>query len=187
MEDADGEERELLFRRMQLNEPETRKSRSPSQPLLFQTQRSSNIHCQLSFSHGKEEPAQTSSPVIFFFPLCTSLTSFVPTAPEEDLKPVVSYYWTLGMNDKEIACQTLDHFNKAEYGLRCACRNVFFHNYPEFLSSTLSSASVKRLRKRFNLLSTRQQHQTFLTIAPFVTEVRERFPTMGARQMVVTL
>jgi len=33
------------------------------------------------------------------------------TSPEEDFKPIVSYYWTLGMNDKSIAIHTLDHFN----------------------------------------------------------------------------
>jgi hypothetical protein len=31
------------------------------------------------------------------------------TAPEEDLKPIVSYYWTLGMNDKSIAIHQSAH------------------------------------------------------------------------------
>ena len=37
------------------------------------------------------------------------------------------------------------------------------------------------------LKGTRQQNATFDTIAPFVQEIRDRFPTMGARQMVTTL
>jgi hypothetical protein len=37
------------------------------------------------------------------------------------------------------------------------------------------------------LKGTRQQNATFETIAPFIQEIRNRFPTMGARQMITTL
>ena len=43
------------------------------------------------------------------------------------------------------------------------------------------------MRASWGLRSTRQQRQTTETIAASVQEIRHRFPTMGARQMVVTL
>jgi hypothetical protein len=47
--------------------------------------------------------------------------------------------------------------------------------------------SLKRIRKAMGLKGTRQQNATFETIAPFIKEIRDLFPTMGARQMVTTL
>jgi len=35
--------------------------------------------------------------------------------------------------------------------------------------------------------NTRQQKNTFETITPFIQEIKEHFPTMGARQLVTTL
>jgi hypothetical protein len=40
------------------------------------------------------------------------------TAPDDDLLPVVSYYWGLGLNDKKIVEHALHHFDKSVYGLR---------------------------------------------------------------------
>jgi hypothetical protein len=37
------------------------------------------------------------------------------------------------------------------------------------------------------MLNTRQQKHTFETIAPFIKEIKDRFPNMGARQLVTTL
>ena len=37
------------------------------------------------------------------------------------------------------------------------------------------------------MLNTRQQKHTFETIAPFIKEIKNRFPNMGARQLVTTL
>ncbi|KAI9445613.1 hypothetical protein F5148DRAFT_1254841, partial [Russula earlei] len=65
--------------------------------------------------------------------------------PDEDLHPLVEYYWHLGFSDQSVVAHVLDHFDKSQYGF------------------------------------------SFETIAPFVQEIRERFPTMGARQMVTTL
>jgi len=39
-------------------------------------------------------------------------------APDEDLFSVVSYYWGLGINDKNIVEHALDHFDQPLYGLR---------------------------------------------------------------------
>ena len=39
-------------------------------------------------------------------------------APDEDLLPIVSYYWGLGLNDNKIVEHVLDHFDQSVYGLR---------------------------------------------------------------------
>lgn len=39
-------------------------------------------------------------------------------AAEEDLWPIIKYYWSLGFNDKDIAHHAIDHFDQSEYGLR---------------------------------------------------------------------
>jgi hypothetical protein len=54
-------------------------------------------------------------------------------------------------------------------------------------NTLISLKSLKRLRTSWGILSTAQQHHTFETIAPAIAEIRSRFPTMGARQMVSTL
>lgn len=50
-----------------------------------------------------------------------------------------------------------------------------------------SLRSLERRRKSWGLLNTRQQGQTFTTIAPFIDEVKERFPNKGARGLVTHL
>jgi hypothetical protein len=50
-----------------------------------------------------------------------------------------------------------------------------------------SAKSIQRLRKKLGLKGVRQQAATFDSIAPFYEEIRERFPTMGARTMVSVL
>ncbi|KAJ7075212.1 hypothetical protein B0H15DRAFT_792147, partial [Mycena belliarum] len=85
--------------------------------------------------------------------------------PEEDLVPLVKYYWRLGFNDPEIASQCLDHFNRVEFSLRL----------------------VQKRTHTLGLLGSRQQGATAEAILPFYHEIRTRFPTMGARAMVATL
>jgi hypothetical protein len=50
-----------------------------------------------------------------------------------------------------------------------------------------SLSSIKRLWKKWGLLNTRQQKNSFATIAPFVKAIQDDYPTMGACQMVTTL
>ncbi|KAJ7719745.1 hypothetical protein B0H16DRAFT_1336478, partial [Mycena metata] len=92
-------------------------------------------------------------------------------ADEEDLIPIVEYYWKLGFNDPDIAAHSLDHFERGLFGLR------FSH----------SAKSIQRLRTKLGLQGTRQQAVTAGTITPFYLEIRERYPQMGARTMVATL
>jgi hypothetical protein len=53
--------------------------------------------------------------------------------------------------------------------------------------SLLVHPRLKKIRKVLGLKGTRQQNATFESIAPFIQEIRDRFPTMGAWQMVTTL
>ncbi|KAJ7139358.1 hypothetical protein C8R44DRAFT_605301, partial [Mycena epipterygia] len=91
----------------------------------------------------------------------------LPCPHEEDLIPLVEYHWRLGFNDSQIADQCLDHFDRDSFGL--------------------SYKSVQRLRTKLSLIGTRQQAATAQMIMPFYIEIRERFPTMGARAMVAHL
>ena len=50
-----------------------------------------------------------------------------------------------------------------------------------------SRTSIRRKREQWGLQGTRQQKHTFETIEPFVKEIKTRFPSMGARQLVTTL
>lgn len=45
--------------------------------------------------------------------------SLIVTAPNDELRPVLTFYFDLGMNDKDIAHSVMDHFDPACYGLRC--------------------------------------------------------------------
>ncbi|KAF5377194.1 hypothetical protein D9615_006459 [Tricholomella constricta] len=55
------------------------------------------------------------------------------------------------------------------------------------LAKSLSVSSLKRVRAKLGLVGTRKRNASFEEIAPFLLEIRERFPTMGARQMVTVL
>ncbi|KAJ7084177.1 hypothetical protein C8R43DRAFT_1051851 [Mycena crocata] len=91
----------------------------------------------------------------------------LPCPDEEDLIPLVEYYWKLGFDDPEIASHSLDHFDRSLLGL--------------------SYKTVQRLRNKLDLKGSRQRSATVESIYPFYLEIRERFPTMGARAMVATL
>ncbi|KAJ7835611.1 hypothetical protein B0H13DRAFT_1913518 [Mycena leptocephala] len=67
-------------------------------------------------------------------------------ADEEDLIPLVEYYWKLGFNDPDIATHSLDHFDRGQFGL--------------------SAKSVQRLRNKLNLKGARQQAATSESITP---------------------
>ncbi|KAF5377829.1 hypothetical protein D9615_006831 [Tricholomella constricta] len=82
-------------------------------------------------------------------------------SPEEDLYHWVRRYWGFGLSDKKIVEHTLEHFDKEKYGFR--------------------------VRAKLGLLGTRKRNASFEEITPFLLEIRERFPTMGARQMVTVL
>ncbi|KAF8256598.1 hypothetical protein EI94DRAFT_1710840 [Lactarius quietus] len=84
----------------------------------------------------------------------------LPFPPNDLLRPVLSTYFHLGMNDKEIASSVMDHFDPAHYGL--------------------SVITVCRRWKEWGLESTRQQKHTLQSIVTHVNEVKKHFPNRGA-------
>ncbi len=39
-------------------------------------------------------------------------------APDEELRPLVEYYWSLGLNGKDIVSQVCDEIDLEQYGFR---------------------------------------------------------------------
>ncbi|KAL1687133.1 hypothetical protein GGG16DRAFT_117261 [Schizophyllum commune] len=87
--------------------------------------------------------------------------------PQSEFDAWIRYYWDLGKNDSAIADHILDHFDKSIY----AC----------------SAKSIQRARARLGLKGTRQRAATYDDIGPSIAQIRERYPTWGARQIVNTL
>ncbi|KAF8814863.1 hypothetical protein BYT27DRAFT_7219729 [Phlegmacium glaucopus] len=87
--------------------------------------------------------------------------------PDDELFPVVLYYWGLGLNDKKIVEHALDHFDRSLCGL--------------------SRSSIKRKREKWGMLGTRQPKHTFETIEPFVKEIKDAFHpwVLASWQMVL--
>ncbi|KAH9011327.1 hypothetical protein EDB84DRAFT_1279188 [Lactarius hengduanensis] len=83
------------------------------------------------------------------------------TAPDDQLRPVLTLYFDLGMSDKSIASSVMDHFDPTSYGLRHVL-------------------TFCRRRQKWGLESTRQQRHTVQSIAHHVNEVKKRFPNRGA-------
>ncbi|KAF8200101.1 hypothetical protein BJ912DRAFT_873378 [Pholiota molesta] len=83
-----------------------------------------------------------------------------PLPPEHQIRPFVEFYYHLGLNDKKIESHMRDHYNNEQYGL--------------------STSSIKRLRRKWGLKSTRQQRHTIESIASAINEIRQKFPSRGA-------
>ncbi|KAI0054561.1 hypothetical protein BV25DRAFT_1922583 [Artomyces pyxidatus] len=90
-----------------------------------------------------------------------------PCPPEDELRPHLEHYYHLGLNDEKIANYCLEHFDKDVYGL--------------------SISSVKRYRKKWNLLKTRQQKHTIASISDSVDKIKKRFPNRGAGSITSAL
>ncbi|KAI0089513.1 hypothetical protein BDY19DRAFT_864419, partial [Irpex rosettiformis] len=76
-------------------------------------------------------------------------------------------YWDLGLPDTRIVELLQAHFDTSVYGL--------------------SLSTFRRMRRTWGFLTTRKQKHTPESIAENVAKVKQRFPNMGARSMVVTL
>jgi hypothetical protein len=98
-------------------------------------------------------------------------------APETLIRDALSYYYSLGLNDTKIAEHCKEHYDTSKYGLRCVDQHVL--NILD-LVTLLSVASVKRLRKEYGLLSTRQQRNSPDAILAAIVDVRKKFPYRGA-------
>ncbi|KAI9447090.1 hypothetical protein BJY52DRAFT_1206604 [Lactarius psammicola] len=106
--------------------------------------------------------AQTLTP-----PVNLPANQHLPCPPNDQLQPVLTLYFQLGMNDKDITSSVMDHFDPACYGL-----SVF---------------TVRRRRKQWGLESTRQQKHTVQSIATLVDEVKKCFPNRGSETIRMAL
>ena len=84
-------------------------------PILRKTQRHSN-QCK---------PTCTSTVVFLSF---SSISQF-SIASDEDLFPVVLYYWCLGLSDEKIIEHTPDHFNGATFGFRWSSCSLYLQQF----------------------------------------------------------
>lgn len=127
--------------------------------------------CQISINHyvsGK--------------PLChtMSLLTILNIAPEDEIKETLKFYYHLNLNDPEIARQMKDHYDTQKYGLRYdseAFVNCKLHNFLD------SVPSIKRLRRKWGLQSTRQQRHTQESITEAIQNIREQYPTRGGEMI----
>ncbi|KAH9856695.1 hypothetical protein C2E23DRAFT_866064 [Lenzites betulinus] len=87
--------------------------------------------------------------------------------PPEMLRGPLTYYYTLGRTDAQIARMCHAHFDTSAYGL--------------------SDTSVKRFRKEWDLKKTRQQQHTLESIQPYAAAIKARFPQQGAQNLANTL
>ncbi|KAF8874732.1 hypothetical protein CPB85DRAFT_1444248 [Mucidula mucida] len=86
-----------------------------------------------------------------------------PIPPRDELDKYIRYYWHLGQSDKDIASHVLDHFEEGMYGC--------------------SAKTVKRIRETLGLDSARKPSYTAADVVNVFQEIRNTYPTMGARQM----
>jgi len=90
-----------------------------------------------------------------------------PRPPDEDIQEHLRCYYELGLTDIKVTEALKQHYDTDTYGL--------------------SVYTVRRLRKQWNILSTRQQKHTQESIYDEVIQIRKRFPTRGAESIRKTL
>ena len=100
-------------------------------------------------------------------------------APEDEIKESVEFYYHLNLNDPEISKQMKDHYDTQKYGLRCVSEVLA----PLHTSILDSVASIKRLRRKWGLQSTRQQAHTLESIAEAIQNIRIQYPTRGGEMI----
>ncbi|KAJ7180569.1 hypothetical protein C8R46DRAFT_1210907 [Mycena filopes] len=89
---------------------------------------------------------------------------YLPSPPDTELFPLLKSYYDLGLSDKAIALQVMDHFPRDQY--------------------QISAQTLRKRRIAFGLESTQSQAHTWPDIEPKYFELRGKFPNMGARTMV---
>ncbi|KAJ7077337.1 hypothetical protein C8R44DRAFT_836761 [Mycena epipterygia] len=82
-----------------------------------------------------------------------------PTTPEEDIREPLETYFNLDLHDTEIAQHLESHYDTSRYGC--------------------SVVSVRRLRRKWRLKSTRQQKHTPESIEGMVLDIKKKFPHRG--------
>jgi hypothetical protein len=98
-------------------------------------------------------------------------------APDNELEPVLKFYYHLGMNDKDIATAVMDHFDASTYNIRYVYSLYYL---PLNLSHSISLYTVRCRQKVWGLSSTQEQHHTIESIATHISAIKEHFPNHGA-------
>lgn len=96
-------------------------------------------------------------------------------------------YHRLGISDVEIAELLKQHYDTDEYGLRYSLSSFGVAAYTLFNVLDSSVVTIRRLRKKWNMLSTRQQKHTEESIYEHVYDIRKRFPMRGSEGIRKTL
>ena len=120
---------------------------------------------------------------ILCYVVVRSSTTDLITAPEQEIREPITFYFNLGLNDAQIVEQCRDHFDTNTYGLRYGMlrRLVWIGSLTQKLCTSVSS--VKRFRNQWGLHRTRKQQHNFDTIAPVIAAIRARFPFRGAENI----
>ncbi|EJD33870.1 hypothetical protein AURDEDRAFT_76626 [Auricularia subglabra TFB-10046 SS5] len=92
---------------------------------------------------------------------------YKPLPPEDQVLPIIKKYFDLRRSDVDILRYVHAEIDLEVYGM--------------------SIKSLRRLKQKHGLVSTRQQAHTIESIAPYVSEVRTRLPAIGAGDMVSAL
>ena len=92
-------------------------------------------------------------------------------------------YYSIGRNDVEIVDLLKAHYDTNVYGFRYVMIvNMQIGDY-DLSNYHPSVSSLKRRRKEWGLLSTRQQKHTLESIAGPLAEIRKRYPNRGRESM----
>ena len=107
-------------------------------------------------------------------------------APDKIIKEPLTDYYAMGINNVEITKLLKSHYDTPKYGL-----GWVFWVLDKYLclsdSQIYSVYTVWRLRKEWNILSTRKQKHTVKTIYAEVSNIRERHPLHGIKGIQKTL
>ena len=103
-------------------------------------------------------------------------------APDKDIQEHLRCYYELGLTDVKVTEALKQRYDTNRYGLRYVSMSLIMsisYNHQCFYCS--------KLRKEWDILSTRQQKHMQESIYDSVYEIRKRFPTRGAEGIRKTL
>lgn len=112
-----------------------------------------------------------------------SLTECLQADDEAFCAKIEEYYF-MGITDTKMAPLLQDDFELSKFPRYVSYYAVVECDCPSFyLIFYFSTKTIQRRRETLGLKSSNQLKATFEMLEPCVMEIRERFPTMGQRQM----
>jgi hypothetical protein len=100
------------------------------------------------------------------------------SAPEHEIRSSLEFYYHLGLNDKQIESNMKDHYDTGQFGLGYA--TALDQSDLTLILLLPSVSSIKQLRRKWGLKSTRQQQHTSESIASAIRTIRKSYPSRGA-------